>query len=141
MNDTEHSRWPRTLFFIFIGLFFAASFYWISIRQVDLSAWRSRRVVPFPARDIETEAIAYVAGDEITLSLDEPADMNDMRIIYRGMDRGVLNLDLIIPELDSQYAYAYRIPKKQAKQGFRMYGRSFTLTYSHDTRIRLKWVE
>ena len=123
-----------------MGLFSAASIYWISIHQVDLSRWRSRPIVVSEETDHRPVPASSV-GDEIFFDLDQPGAVNDIRIVYRGTEKGVLHLDLIIPELDRQYAYSYNVPKYEAEQGFSLYGRRFRLTYFHGTRIRLKWIE
>lgn len=103
--------------------------------------WRTRPVVSSEALEGEPAPRVLAPGEEIYCFLDQPAAVDGLRIIYRGKNRGVLHFDLVIPALDSEYAYSHLISEAEAEDGFRLYGRKFVLTYRHDTRIRLRWVE
>jgi len=60
------------------------------------------------------------------------------RFIYRGVEGKTLCVDVIIPALDPESVYHYRLDVDQAYAGFRMGGVRFKLIKASRTALRLK---
>ena len=60
------------------------------------------------------------------------------RFNYRGIDGKIIRVDVIIPELDPDSVYHYRLNIDQAYNGFRMGGIQFRLISADRTSLRLK---
>jgi len=60
------------------------------------------------------------------------------RFIYRGIEGKTIRVDVIIPALDPESVYHYRLDIDQAYAGFRIGGARFKLIKASRTALRLK---
>ena len=64
-------------------------------------------------------ALAEKPNQKIVLTRDRRANVGRTILVYRGLDDvKKVRIDVIVPELDPQVAYHYRISRKQGKKGF-----------------------
>lgn len=89
------------------------------------------RVMPTPTPVTPPEDGPY------PLLIDKEQTVGNLKITYRGLESKTLLLDLVILELDKDYAYHRRIPIKDAKSGFRLSDQAFYTQYIGPTKIDL----
>ena len=78
------------------------------------------------------------ANGRYVLHLDQGRTVGKANLIYRGLEKGSLCLiDVIIPDLDPERPYRYRLDIETAEKGFRMAGRNFKLEAAGKKYIRL----
>lgn len=70
---------------------------------------------------------SVMVKDRVYLFRDSSLTVNNCRLNFRGIDKDVILLDIYLLELDPDYAYANRIPKKEARDGIRLGDSRFRL--------------
>ena len=61
-------------------------------------------------------------------------------VIYRGIEKGHLRLDVFIRELDPDYPYRREIDRRTAKNGFRLGRVRFELISAGRSKAKLVWI-
>lgn len=100
-------------------------------------SWAAGKTIlsPYAASDPPEEAI--VQGRYV-LHLDQSGTIGKVHLIYRGLDGDTICLiDVIIPDLDPERPYTYRLDIETAERGFRMAGRNFKLETTKKNYIRI----
>ena len=78
------------------------------------------------------------AGDRHVFHLNQSRSIGKANLVYRGLEgNSICLIDVIIPELDPQKAYTYKLDVETAEKGFRMAGKNFTLVAIDKHYIRL----
>jgi hypothetical protein len=84
---------------------------------------------------------AKKTGNRLVLPLDQPLLSGGLAITYRGMmDSGHFRLDMVIQRLDSSVTYPLDLVVSEARQGFRLADRRFTLEQITPIYLRLRAV-
>ena len=81
-------------------------------------------------------AVSRAGGESILLIRDRGLHVKDLILTYRGRRDGQIDLEVVIPALDPQFAYAHRIPLDRAKDGFRVAGQNLSLMSARASRAR-----
>jgi hypothetical protein len=75
---------------------------------------------------------------KIRLALNHEKAFGKSQIIYRGLDGdSKFKIDVVIPELDPNAFYGYRLSIDKARQGFRLAGQNFKLISARKSAIRI----
>lgn len=129
----EH-KWLTILFFTISGLVFGASLYLITVSATPVDRPLEGAPPQFrAATDPDAPRVKVVLRRDAALRLDQ------VDIIYRGIENRKLRLDVIVLELDPQYAYRHAIALDEASRGFRLAGIDLQLLAARDARAKLIW--
>lgn len=63
--------------------------------------------------------------------------VDNLELRYVGLEKDIILIDVTIVDLDPEYAYRHRIPKKSARNGFQVAGKSFKLLSVNDSVLKL----
>lgn len=80
-------------------------------------------------------------GDDgrLVLTRGKPFQWDKTRIVYRGIsESGRIRIDVVIPELDPDIAYVYRLSMEKAERGFRLAGRKVRMHSASRELLRLR---
>lgn len=133
-NEHKH-KWLTILFFSVSGIVFGASLYLITVSAAPVDRQASRAA----ASPAHTAADPDAPRVKVVLQRDTPLRLGELDIIYRGVQNRKLRLDVIVRELDPQYAYRHAIALDQARRGFRLAGTDFQLLSARDARAKIVW--
>lgn len=136
MIPTEKNTWstPMLITFLIIcvlgALYFTSSY--LSNQQATL-ARRDLRYTPTAAQSIGTP-------DQVVLPKNEKFMIGRNCLVYKGVDKKTVVLDLYLLDMDSEQAYEKRFPKKEAKEEMQMGGDIYRLLSVNDRFMTLKIV-
>ncbi len=120
-------------FMLFLG-FYHFSQRFASPHSIHNQLGRTDRSNAFPSENRSTEA----DNGRYTLKLDLKQSIGKVQLIYRGLEgNSICLIDVIIPDLDPERPYKYRLDVEAAEEGFRMAGHSFKLEATGKNAIRL----
>lgn len=135
MESNNRQKWLSILFFSVSGLVFGISFYLITAGAVASPE-------PMPAT-VASAANALPYADEpqvkVVLQRDIRVRLGDLDITYRGVEDHKLRLEVVVLDLDPQYAYQHAINLEKANSGFRLAGIRLKLLSARDSRAKLLW--
>ena len=81
-------------------------------------------------------------ADKLVLLINKKVSVGKSELIYRGLaGRSEFRIDVIIPELDPQFAYSHQIKIADAKNSFRLANRTYRLIYAKKAALQLKQIE
>jgi hypothetical protein len=90
------------------------------------------------AQETPAGAASIPAREKILLALNHEKTVGKSIIIYRGLDGdSKFKIDVVIPELDPQAFYGYRLSIDKAHQGFRLGGQNYKLISARKSAIRI----
>ena len=104
----------------------------ISRRLLSTNAW-NQRTIPSAEK-------TAVRGN-LVLTLNKKVSLAKSEFIYRGLVGSDFRIDVIIPELDPQAAYSYRIDISEAKKSFRLANRTYRLISAKKAVLRLRQID
>jgi hypothetical protein len=136
MLPTEKNTWstPMLITFLIIcvfGALYITSSY-LSNQQATL-ARRDLRHTPATTRSIGTP-------DQVVLAKNEKLVIGRNCLVYKGIEKKIVVLDLYLLDMDPEQAYEKRFPKKEAKKEMRMGGDTYRLLSVNDRYMTLKIV-
>jgi len=89
-------------------------------------------------RDIRELALSGAIKEKVLFLLNQEKKFEKSKIIYRGLEGGsAFKIDVVIPELDPNAYYRYRIHIEDAKKGFRLGGQNFKLISARKSAAQL----
>ena len=133
MDEVLKNKWMVRLFFIGTAVFFTGFVLYI-IANPKIPGYMWSR--PQPAAPVEKN-VALVPGDEIALVVERETVIGKNRYLYQGRIDGKVVFQVVIPDLDPEYAYVHRVPIADAQKGFRLAGRTFRLIAASRHKARL----
>ena len=133
MNKRRPRNWLAKSFYILICLVFLGALYLVVEAFIpkgfDLSTkfmtnpWRNTS-----QREVRERALSGPVNEKFLLLLNQEKKFEKSKIIYRGLEgSSAFKIDVVIPELDPNAYYRYRIHIEDAKKGFRLRGQNFKL--------------
>jgi hypothetical protein len=130
MERTQTKKWWVVLFFSSAGLLFGYFVYFLASGITDpaYGQWLSNSQ-PAPA--------VAQTDDSFLLPKGEGLVVDRLKIIYRGAEARAINIDLVLMDLDGQYAYRHKIPIEDAKRGFFLSGRRFRVASFNSQKVLL----
>ena len=117
----EHSwsyKWVVILFFGIVGIMFTAAVIYLATGNVAPDTYWGRKWRP-PETD---ETPKLLSTDKYVLELDQGIPIGNRVFFYKGRQGNLIRFDVIIPELDRQYPYAFTVDIKKNKNGFEVAG-------------------
>jgi len=135
MEYDRTKKWLPILFFTVSGLVFGISFYLIVAGAAASPEPTS------PAVASAVNALPYTEEPliKIVLKRDIRMRLGDLDITYRGVEDHKLRLDVVVLDLDPQYAYQHAITLEKANSGFRLAGIHLKLLSARSSRAKLLW--
>ena len=134
VNDFDEQKWPAKVFFAVCSFIFLGCvwYLWTGARNPEYY-WQPSQamVLESPEPYLEREA-------RVVLAKDQGMHVDDARIVYRGLRKGALHLDLFALELDPHYGYPHHIEMDKARQGFRMGDHHFKVLAASDGKISIR---
>ena len=135
MAHNRKQKWLPILFFSVSGLIFGFSLYLITAGAVASPE-------PTPST-VASAANALPYSNEpqvkIVLKRDIRMRLGDLDITYRGVEDHKLRLEVVVLDLDPQYAYQHAIALEKANSGFRLAGIHLKLLSARSSRAKLLW--
>jgi hypothetical protein len=120
-------------FLLFLG-FYHFSQRFASQHSIHNQLGSADRANAFPNENRSTEA----ADGRYVLHLDQSQTIGKVNLVYRGLEgNSICLIDVIIPDLDPERPYKYRLDIETAEKGFRMAGYNFKLETTGKNYIRL----
>ena len=135
MENDRKQKWLPILFFSVSGLVFGISFYLITAGAVASPE-------PTPATVASAaNALPYTDEPQVKIVLQRGirTRLGDLDITYRGVEDHKLRLEVVVLDLDPQYAYQHAIALDKADRGFRLAGIRLKLLSARDSRAKLLW--
>ena len=135
MESNSRQKWLSILFFSVSGLVFGISFYLITT-----GATASPEPTPTTVASA-ANALPYLDEPQVKIVLQRNVQMRlgGLDITYRGVEDHKLRLEVVVLDLDPQYAYQHAIDLEKANSGFRLAGIRLKLLSARDSRARLLW--
>lgn len=124
MENSLAYKWVVIFFFGIVGIMFAGSIVYLAAGKVAPDTYWGRKMT-LPKS--ESTNAAPIAVDRHVLQLDQGQQIGNRIIFYKGRQDNVIHFDAIIPELDRQYPYSFKVDLAKAKNGFEVAGIWFQL--------------
>ena len=133
MNKRRPRNLLAKLFYMLICLVFLGALYLVVEAFIPKDFDLSAKFMTFPwgkasQREVRERALSGPVKEKVLLLLNQEKKFEKSKIIYRGLEGGsAFKIDVVIPELDPNAYYRYRIHIEDAKKGFRLGGQNFKL--------------
>ena len=152
MNKTRPRNWLAKLFYTSICLVFLGALYFVveaffpktSPELIPRDDALSAKFMSNPQwgntyqRDVRERALSGPVKEKILLSLNQEKKFEKSKIVYRGLEgSSAFKIDVVIPELDPNAYYRYRIHIEDAKKGFRLGGQNFKLISARKSAVQI----
>lgn len=118
MENTWSYKWVVILFFGIVGIMFTASVIYLFTGNVAPDTYWGRQW-RLPKSE---ESPTLLSADKYVLERDQGISIGNRIFFYKGRQDDLIRLDVIIPELDRQYAYSFKIDIEKTKGGFEIAG-------------------
>ncbi len=134
MLSSEKNTWSTPLLIaglivcVFGALYITSSY--LSTQQAAM-ARRDLRYTP-------TTMQSTGATDQVVLPRNEKFVIGRNCLVYKGVEKKTLILDLYLLDMDPEQAYEKRFPKKEAKEEMRLGGDTYRLLSVNDRYMTLK---
>jgi hypothetical protein len=135
MEDHRRQKWITILFFSMSGIIFGTALYLITANSAPPSA------TPAAAVASAADTLPYPDAPQVKVVLerDTPLRLGKLDLIYRGVQDRKLRLDVIVLDLDPEYAYRHAIALDKARRGFRLGGIDLQLLSARQGRAKVVW--
>ena len=134
MNKRRPRNWLAKSFYILICLVFLGALYLVVEAFIPKDFDLSTKFMTNPfrgntsQREVRERALSGPVKEKFLLLLNQEKKFEKSKIIYRGLEgSSAFKIDVVIPELDPNAYYRYRIHIEDAKKGFRLGGQNFKL--------------
>lgn len=131
MESTHSQRWLMASFFTAVGLLFV--YFIVSVAMKNTDQAYSERLA-----SARMGPGSYLQNEKIHLVKDLPVTVQGIEMTYRGRSSGALLIDLVLLDLDRDYVYSRKIPIEEARRGFRISNRLFTVTSIDAGKLKLE---
>ena len=138
MKDERNIRWLPVMFFMLTGVIIGVSLYLITASAVETEA-RAHGGNTGLAATAPTTANGAASQFPVVLRKDVKTRLGKVDLIYRGLEKGNLRLDVFIRDLDPDYPYRRQIDRHTARDGFRLGGVRFVLVSAGRSKAKLVW--
>ncbi len=139
MSDERNHKWLPVLFFMLTGMILGISLYLISASAVDTEAraHAGNKSVAVPPAAVAT---GDTKRSRVVLRRGVRTQLGKVDLVYRGIAKDNLQLDVFIRELDPDYPYRREINRRTANKGFRLGGVRFELISAGRNTAKLVWI-
>ncbi|THB78664.1 MAG: hypothetical protein D3926_12650 [Desulfobacteraceae bacterium] len=94
-----------------------------------------RRAIP------EFQEDSKIFGTRIVLRKDKSITVNKTRLVFKGLEKKMIHLDVFLLELDPESAYPRFISKADAQKGIRVGNSTFKLLKVNRKTLQLKLID
>jgi len=135
VEHTRRQKWLTTLFFSISGLVFGLSLYLVAAGAVASPETASTAVAA------ATHVQPYTDAPQVKIVLHRDAQLRlgNLEVTYRGVKDRKLRLEVVVLDLDPQYAYRHAIALDRASHGFQLAGIRLKLLSARNSRAKLLW--
>lgn len=123
MESSFNYKWVVILFFGVVGIIFTVSVFYLAAGNVAPDTYWGRKMTLPTSEDTGPN----LSVDKHLLELDQGKTIGNRIFFYKGRQDDRIVFDVIIPELDRQYPYAFKVDLSGAKNGFEVAGIWFKL--------------
>ncbi|WP_319522404.1 hypothetical protein [uncultured Desulfosarcina sp.] len=134
MENTHAYKWVVILFFGVVGIMFSASMIYLATGNVDPTTFFGRKIT-LPKTD---KASAGFSKETRVLELGKQVVIGNRIFTYKGCQDDAIRFDVIIPEIDRQYPYPFKIDIRQSRNGFEVAGIWLQLVTVRDNFVSLR---
>jgi hypothetical protein len=134
MENSFAYKWVVILFFSVVGIIFTVSVLYLAAGNVAPDTYWGRKMTLPKSEDAGPQRSA----DKHVLELGRGETIGNRIFIYKGRQDSHIVLDVIIPELDRQYPYSFKISLPDAKTGFEVAGIWFEILTVRPNFVSLK---
>jgi hypothetical protein len=134
MENSFAYKWVVILFFGVVGIIFTVSVLYLAAGNVAPDTYWGRKMTLPRSED----AGPLRSADRHVLERDRGKKIGNHIFFYKGRQDNQIVFDVIIPELDRQYPYPFKISLPDAKSGFEVAGIWFELITVRSNFICLK---
>ena len=123
MENSFAYKWVVILFFGVVGIIFTVSVIYLAAGNVAPDTyWGKKMTLPK-----SEEAGPALSVKKHLLELNRGKQIGNRIFFYKGRQDDRIVFDVIIPELDRQYPYLFKVDLSDAKNGFEVSGVWFQL--------------
>ncbi len=123
MKSSVAYKWVVILFFAVVGIIFTVSVIYLAMGNVAPDTYWGRKMTLPKTEDADP----LRSIDKYILELDQAQTIGNRIFLYQGRQVDHIVLNVIIPEIDRQYSYPFRISIPEAKNGVEVAGIRFQL--------------
>lgn len=134
MENSFDYKWVVILFFGVVGIIFTVSVFYLAAGNVAPDTYWGRKMTLPTSKDADP----MLSVDKHVLELDQGKKIGNHIFFYRGRKDDQIVFDVIIPELDRQYPYHFKISLPNAKNGFEVAGIWFQLIALRPSFVSVK---
>jgi hypothetical protein len=134
MENSFNYKWVVILFFGVVVIIFTVSVFYLAAGNVAPDTYWGRKMTLPKAEDTVTP----LSVDKHVLQLDQGKKIADRIFFYKGRQNDRIVFDVIIPEIDHQYPYPFKINLSNAKNGFEVAGVWFQLIAARPNFVSVK---
>ncbi|CAB5114862.1 hypothetical protein D3OALGA1CA_4596 [Olavius algarvensis associated proteobacterium Delta 3] len=133
-NDEHKMGWPARIF-LMAGLLISITglFYFMFGPKDPAYDWRR------PGTRRSHDALVGI-GDRIVLPKDQGVMLPKLKLVYRGLEKNRLLVEVTLLEMDPDVAYLHRIDPNRSASEIKLGGRAFRLDSWRRSRVRLELV-
>ena len=133
MENSFAYKWVVILFFGVVGIIFTVSVIYLAAGNVAPDTyWGKKMTLP------KSEDAGPMTADKHLLELNRGKKIGNRIFYYKGRQDDQIVFDVIIPELDRQYPYPFKVNLSSAKNGFEVAGVWFQLIALRPNFVSLK---
>jgi hypothetical protein len=123
MENSFNYKWVVILFFGVVGIIFTVSVFYLAAGNVAPDTFFGRKMT-LPKSSTTSSGRS---ADRHVLELNQGKTIGNRIVFYKGRQGDRIVFDVIIPELDRQYPYSFKVDLSVAKNGFEVSGIWFKL--------------
>jgi len=137
MEKSWSYKWVVILFFGIVGIMFTASVIYLAAGNVAPNTYWGRKWQLPRTKEVPK----LLSADNYVLELGQGIPIGNRIFFYKGRQGKRIRFDVIIPELDRQYPYAFKIDIERNRNGFEVAGIWLQLITVRPNFVSLKKVE
>jgi hypothetical protein len=118
MENSLAYKWVAALFFGIVGVMFTASVIYLAAGNVAPDTYWGKKMTLSPSSTTGPS----LSVNKHVLEVDNGVTIGNRIFIFKGRQGDTLHFNVIIPELDRQYPYPFKVDLSQSKNGFEMAG-------------------
>ncbi len=134
MVSSENKNWFTPLFIITILLIAFGVLYYVFSDFYEQRFPDGRQEFDYAGRPVQS----IPTTDQILLSKNEKVVVGRTCLVFKGVDKKMIIVDLYLLDMDSEQAYEKRFLKKDAKKEMLLGGGRFRLISVNDRHLNLK---
>jgi hypothetical protein len=136
MTSSEKKTWATP---VFITVVIASSFlllYYSSNHYSEQPGQQTRKAVDYDGRPVKSIA----KPGQVILPKNEKIVVGKNGLVFKGVEKSEVILDLYLLEMDPEQAYRKRFSKKEAKNEMILGGQRYRLLSANDRYLSLKLI-